>query len=112
MPCWPPDGRTRGQRPAGRLDALEHTPLAIGCCAAAIYLLAIGQTDPPPLDFVWPWAVGPLLGAALVIPAIICYWDRFRDASGFRRLGIGLDSVALLGQLAKDPLCGLSAFAR
>ena len=68
------DGRTRGQRPAGQLDALEHTPLAIGCCAAAIYMLAIGQTDPPPLDFVWPWAVGPLLGAALVIPAVICYW--------------------------------------
>jgi hypothetical protein len=40
------------------LDALEHTPLAVGCCAAAIYLLAAGRTDPPPLDFVWSWAVG------------------------------------------------------
>jgi uncharacterized membrane protein YbhN (UPF0104 family) len=105
------DEREANVRLAG-LDALEHTPLAIGCCAAAIYLLAIGQTDPPPLDFVWPWAVGPLLGAALVIPAVIRYRDRFRDASGFRRyLGIGLDSVALLGQLMRDPQCGLSAFA-
>ena len=94
------------------LDALEHTPLALGCCAAAIYLLAIGQTDPPPLDFVWPWAVGPLLGAALVIPAVILYRNRFRDATGFRRyLGIGLDSVALLGKLAKEPEAGSFAFA-
>jgi len=94
------------------LDALEHTPLAVGCCAAAFYLIAIGQTDPPPLDFVWPWAVGPLLGAALVIPAVIRYRDRFRDARGFRRyLGIGLDAVALLGALIKDRHCGPQAFA-
>lgn len=60
----------------------------------------------------WPWAVGPLLGAALVIPLVIRYRDRFRDAGGFRRyLGIDLDSVALLGRLAKGPRCGLSAFA-
>lgn len=93
------------------LDALEHTPLAVGCCAAAVYLLAIGQTDPPPLDFVWPWAVGPPLGAALVIPAVIRYRKRLRHAHGFRRyLGIGLDAVALLGVLAKDRKCGPLAF--
>jgi hypothetical protein len=34
------------------LDALEHVPLAVACCAAAIFLLAKGRTDPPPLDFV------------------------------------------------------------
>lgn len=105
------DEREADVRLAG-LDALEHTPLAVGCCAAAIYLLCIGRTDPPPLDFVWPWAVGPPLGAALVIPAVIRYRDRFRDAGGFRRyLGIGLDAVALLGALVKDPECGPSAFA-
>jgi uncharacterized membrane protein YbhN (UPF0104 family) len=94
------------------LDALEHTPLAVGCCAAAFYLIANGRADPPPLDFVWPWAVGPLLGAVLVIPAVIRYRDRFRNASGFRRyLGIGLDSVALLGRLAKEPKYGSLAFA-
>jgi uncharacterized membrane protein YbhN (UPF0104 family) len=94
------------------LDALEHTPLAVGCCAAAIYLLAAGRTDPPPLDFIWSWAVGPLLGAALVIPAAIRYRDRFRNAAGFRRyLGIGLDSVALLGRLSRNPRSGSYAFA-
>jgi hypothetical protein len=105
------DEREADVRLAG-LDALEHTPLAVGCCAAAFYLIVVGQTDPPPLDFVWPWAIGPLLGAALVIPAVIRYRDRFRDARSFRRyLGIGLDSVALLGKLVKDPECGPSAFA-
>jgi hypothetical protein len=104
------DKREADVRLAG-LDALEHAPLAVGCCAAALYLVATGRTDPPPLDFVWPWAVGPLLGAALVIPAVIRYRARFRDAAGFRRyLGIGLDSVALLGRLAKDPGCGSYAF--
>jgi hypothetical protein len=94
------------------LDALEHTPLAVGCCAAAIYLLATGRTDPPPLDFVWSWAVGPLVGAALVIPAVIRYRDRFRNADGFRHyLGIGLDSVTLLGRLSKNPRSGSYAFA-
>jgi uncharacterized membrane protein YbhN (UPF0104 family) len=105
------DEREADVRLAG-LDALEHTPLAVGCCAAAFYLLAIGQTDPPPLDFVWPWAVGPLLGAALVIPAVARYRDRFRDARGFRRyLGIGLDAVALLWVLVKDRRYGPPAFA-
>jgi uncharacterized membrane protein YbhN (UPF0104 family) len=104
------DEREADVRLAG-LDALEHTPLAIGCCAAAFYLICTGRTDPPPLDFVWPWAVGPLLGAALVIPAVIRYRRRFREAHGWRRyLGIGLDSVALLGKLVKDPKCGLFAF--
>jgi uncharacterized membrane protein YbhN (UPF0104 family) len=97
------DEREADVRLAG-IDALEHTPLAVGCCAAAFYLLAEGRTDPPPLDFVWPWAVGPLLGAAVVIPLVIRYRERFRDAHGFRRyLGIGLDSVALLGKLVRDP---------
>jgi uncharacterized membrane protein YbhN (UPF0104 family) len=105
------DEREADVRLAG-IDALEHTPLAVGCCVAAIYLLAKGRTDPPPLDFVWPWAVAPLLGAAVVIPLVILYRDRFRDAHGFRRyLGIGLDSVALLGKLMRDPVGGPFAFA-
>lgn len=94
------------------IDALEHTPLAVGCCVAAFYLLARGRTDPPPLDFVWPWAVAPLLGAAIVIPLVIRYRERFRRAKGFRRyLGIGMDGVALLGKLVREPECGLFAFA-
>ncbi|HEY0716748.1 MAG TPA: hypothetical protein VGD68_03960, partial [Streptosporangiaceae bacterium] len=66
------DEREADVRLAG-LDALEHTPLALGCCVAAFYLIVAGRTDPPPLDFVWPWAVGPLLGAAIVIPAVVRY---------------------------------------
>ena len=105
------DDREADVRLAG-IDALEHTPLALGCCVAAFYLLAQGRTDPPPLDFVWPWAVGPLLGAAVVIPLVIRYRERFRDVHGFRRyLGIGLDSVALLGKLVRDPQGGPYAFA-
>jgi len=104
------DEREADVRLAG-IDALEHTPLAAGCCAAAFYLLANGRTDPPPLDFVWPWAVGPLLGAAVVIPLVVRFRGRFRDARGFRRyLGIGLDAVALLGKLARDPVYGPLAF--
>ena len=105
------DQREADVRLAG-IDALEHTPLAVGCCVAAFYLLAADRTDPPPLDFVWPWAVGPLLGAAVVIPLVIRYRDRFRAAHGFKRyLGIGLDSVALLGKLVRDPAWGSYAFA-
>ena len=52
------------------------------------------------------------MGAALVIPAVIRYRDRFRNAAGFRRyLGIGLDSVTLLGRLSKNPKSGSYAFA-
>lgn len=93
------------------LDALEHTPLALGCCACALYLLAIGQTDPPPLDFVWAWAVGPPLGAALVIPAVARYRGRFREGRGFRRyLGLGIDGVLLVWALARSPRVGPPAF--
>jgi hypothetical protein len=105
------DEREAGVRIAG-LDALEHIPLALGCCVSAIYLLSIGQTDPPPLDFLWPWAAGPPLGAVLIIPAVVRYRGRFREARGFRYyLGIGLDAVALMWALAKDPRCGPPAFA-
>lgn len=104
------DEREADVRIAG-LDALEHIPLAIGCCASAIYLLSAGQTDPPPLDFLWPWAAGPLLGAVLVIPAVIRYRGRFGEARGLRHyLGIGMDAVALMWALAKDPRSGPRAF--
>jgi hypothetical protein len=94
------------------LDALEHVPLAVGCCAAAIYLLATGQTDPPPLDFVWPWAVAPPVGAALAVLAVARYRERLRDARGLLRyVGIGLDGVGLLWTTAKNRRTGPLALA-
>ena len=94
------------------LDALEHTPLAVACCAAAIYLLATGRTDPPPLNFVWSWAVGPLAGAAPGHPGGHPLPRPVSESAGFRHyLGIGLDSVALLGRLSRNPRSGSYAFA-
>ncbi|HWD25318.1 MAG TPA: lysylphosphatidylglycerol synthase domain-containing protein [Acidimicrobiales bacterium] len=82
------------------LDALEHAPLAIGCCALAIFQLVRGSVDPPPLDFVWPWAVIPPIGAAVAIWCTVRYRDRFRGESGFFRLcGIALDSFYLLSKM-------------
>ncbi len=67
------------------LDALEHVPLAVACCPSAIFLLAVGHTDPPPLDFLWPWAVAPPAGAVLAVLLVSRYRGRFRDSSGPRR---------------------------
>ncbi|MCU1490652.1 MAG: hypothetical protein JWM85_2057 [Acidimicrobiaceae bacterium] len=99
------------------LDALEHAPLALGCCASAIYLLVTGRTDPPALDFVWPWAVAPPVGAAVAAFAATRYRDRFREAKGWRRwLGVALDAVWMLRQLVSEatgrglPMVGMALF--
>lgn len=101
----------------GGLDALEHAPLALGCCVASIFLLVTGRTDPPPLDFVWPWAVAPPFGALLAVLAARRYRGRFRDADGVLRFaGLGLDSLGLLGDLIVErtagglPFLGMSLF--
>lgn len=78
------DEREADVRIAG-LDALEHVPLAVACCASAIFLLAVGHTDPPPLDFVWPWAVAPPAATVLAVVLVARYRGRFRDAGGLRR---------------------------
>jgi hypothetical protein len=105
------DEREADVRIAG-LDALEHLPLAVGCCAAAIYLLAAGRTDPPPLDFAWPWAVGPPLGALIVLPLVARYRGRLRGARGWRRYaGIGLDGVQLLLEVVRNRRSGPLALA-
>jgi uncharacterized membrane protein YbhN (UPF0104 family) len=86
------------------IDSLEHLPLALGCCAAAIFLLAAGRTDPPPLDFIWPWAVAPPVGAVVAIVATRRRPPSWREASGFRRFAaIALDGIAFLGELLARP---------
>lgn len=105
------DEREADVRIAG-LDALEHVPLAVACCASAIFLLAVGHTDPPPLDFVWPWAVAPPVGTVLAVVLVARYRGRFRDAGGLRRYaGIALDGVGLLWTLARDGRYGPMALA-
>jgi hypothetical protein len=79
------------------LDALEHAPLALGCFVLAVVELARGAVDPPPLDFVWPWAVLPPVGAAAAIWCTIRFRGRLRTATGFLGwCGIALDGVYLL----------------
>jgi uncharacterized membrane protein YbhN (UPF0104 family) len=85
------------------LDGLEHAPLAVGCCALAIVDLVRGWVDPPPLDFVWPWAVFPPFGAALAIVATRQLRTRLRDRRGLAGwLGVALDSIYLLRQMVTD----------
>lgn len=105
------DEREADVRIAG-LDALEHVPLAVACCAAAIFLLAKGRTDPPPLDFVWPWAVAPPIGAAVAVALTARYRGRFRDARGPRRYaGLALDGLGLLWTLIRNRRYGPMALA-
>jgi hypothetical protein len=96
------DEREADVRIAG-LDALEHVPLAVACCASAVFLLAHGRTDPPPLDFVWPWAVAPPVGAALAIAITARYRGRYRDPRGLRRYaGVALDGMGLLWKVIRS----------
>lgn len=105
------DEREADVRIAG-LDALEHVPLAVVCCASAIFLLVAGHTDPPPLDFLWPWAVAPPVGTVLAVVAVWRYRGRFRDVSGLRRLaGLALDGLGLLWALVKNGRYGPAALA-
>lgn len=99
------------------LDSLEHVPIALGGCAAAITLLVAGTHSHPPLDFLWPWAVAPLLGGALAVWAARRYRQGWRDASGWRGLlGIGLDGVWMLFDLVDQrtayglPYLGMCVF--
>jgi uncharacterized membrane protein YbhN (UPF0104 family) len=95
------DAREAKVRVAG-LDSLEHVPIAVGSCAAAIVLLAEGTQRHPPLDFLWPWATIPPLGGVIAVWAAHRYRERWRDASGWRGpIGIGLDGVWMLIDLAR-----------
>lgn len=99
------------------LDALEHVPIALGGCAAAIAILAQGADGHPPLDFLWPWAVAPPLGGALAVWAAHRYRARWKNANGLRgMLGIGLDGVWMLFDLVRErtahglPYLGMCVF--
>ncbi|HEY3941220.1 MAG TPA: lysylphosphatidylglycerol synthase domain-containing protein [Acidimicrobiales bacterium] len=85
------------------LDALEHVPMAIGCFVLAVVILLRGNVDPPPLDFVWPWATAPPVGAVLAIWAVARWRTRLADADGWLgRVGSLLQSVNLLWLVATD----------
>jgi uncharacterized membrane protein YbhN (UPF0104 family) len=95
------------------LDGLEHAPLAIGCCILALVQLTRGSVDPPPIDFVWPWAVLPPILGGIVIACTARYRKRLATKRGFLGvLGIGLDSIYLLWQMTKvGRIRGLPYFA-
>jgi uncharacterized membrane protein YbhN (UPF0104 family) len=95
-------GREAKVRVAG-LDSLEHVPIAIGGCAAAIALLAAGLHGHPPADFVWPWAIAPPVGGVIAVWLARRYRKRWRTASGWRgTVGIGLDGVWMLFDLIRE----------
>ncbi|MGH3001307.1 MAG: hypothetical protein ACRDM1_01310, partial [Gaiellaceae bacterium] len=71
-------GRREAKVRVAGLDSLEHVPIALGGCAAAIALLVAGRHDHPPLDFLWPWAVAPPLGGALAVWAACRYRAAWR----------------------------------
>jgi len=99
------------------LKALEHAPIAIGTCIAATVLLALGHTDPPPLDFTWPWALGPVIGATIALTLSARYRERLRGKKGtLRGLAIALDGIWMLRELAAGkrstgmPFIGMTIF--
>jgi hypothetical protein len=74
--------------------------------------LAVSHTDPPLLDFVWPWAVAPPAGAVLAIVMVSRYRGRFRNATGLRRYaGLALDGIGLLRTLVRERRRGPAALA-
>src|SRR6202044_2965185 len=82
------------------LDGLEHAPLAVGCCALAIVSLVRGWIDPPPLDFVLPWAVIPPIAAAIIITMTHFLRVRLQERDGLLGwIGIALDSIYLLWRM-------------
>jgi uncharacterized membrane protein YbhN (UPF0104 family) len=87
---------------ANALKSLEHAPIAIGTSIAAIYLLALGRADPPPLDFMWPWAICPALGGAIAVTLAARYRERLRNKKGRlnQAFGIALDGIWLLREMA------------
>jgi uncharacterized membrane protein YbhN (UPF0104 family) len=84
------------------LKSMEHAPIAIGTCIASIFLLALGRADPPPLDFIWPWAICPVIGGAIAVTLAARFRERLRDETGRvkQTLGIALDGIWLLREMA------------
>jgi uncharacterized membrane protein YbhN (UPF0104 family) len=86
------------------LDGFEHGVLSLIGEIAAIVLLVRGATAPP-LDFIVPWAVLPLLGF------VIAFWlaernrRRLRQTDGWRaKIGIFLDGIHLVREMFRHPL--------
>lgn len=99
------------------LKSLEHAPIAIGTCIAAIVLLALGRTDPPPLDFTWPWALGPVIGTVIALMLAARYREGLRSKKGvLGGLAVALDGIWMLRELAVGkkssgmPFIGMTIF--
>jgi uncharacterized membrane protein YbhN (UPF0104 family) len=103
---------------ANALKSLEHAPIAVGTCVASIVLLAQAHTDPPPLDFVWPWAVCPAVGGVIAVTLAARYRERLRDKKGKLKqtFGVALDGIWLLREMALGgksrglPFLGMTLF--
>ena len=86
------------------LQALEHAPRAPIACGAAISLLAAGERHHPPLDFLWPWAVAPVVGGLLAFWLSARFREPWRERGGVRgKVSLALDAIWLLGELARGP---------
>jgi len=93
------DARAR----ATALGGLEQGVLAVGCCGAAIAVLASGLAQPP-ADTTVPWAVIPVPGFLVAFWAAGRYRARFRDRTGWRgTVAVFLDSVYLVRVLFLRP---------
>jgi hypothetical protein len=101
------------------LQVLEMVPLTIGATTAAYAALLLSGGDRPPFSFVVPWAIGPIVGAPLVLWSASRYRTRLRRFDrGWRYwLGVSLDGVwALVSGLAADrrnrtSFLGMTVFA-
>lgn len=93
------------------ITALEHGVLAIPCSAAAIALLALGTSKPPP-SFTLPWAIAPAVGFAVGFWFAARYRTRLHASSGWRgHLSVALDAAQLVGAMFRHPQANRSALS-
>ncbi len=79
------------------LQGFEMVPVSVAACLAAFVALFVGGSGRPPIDFDLPWAIGPLVGAPVVLFLAYRYRDRWRAASGWRYwLGVVADGVSTM----------------
>ena len=85
------------------LDVVEHAVLALPGWGAALGLLALGP-EKPHLDFLVPWAVGPVVGMALAFWLAGRFHGRWRERDDWRgSASIVVDAVYLLRRAAFRP---------
>jgi uncharacterized membrane protein YbhN (UPF0104 family) len=91
------------------LGALEYVVLAPAVCVCAIIVLAHGSHKPN-LGLTLPWAIAVPLGFVAAFWALR-YHRKWSQAGGLRgAIGQGLDAVAVVRNLLRDPVRHGSAF--